>query len=203
MKKSTLVYIVISAILFSLVLLILYLYSKKQLTGKVQKQPRSIPTISLVDPNTGWKIYKNDKFNFEIQYPTDYISEFESDLEKNIWYLQTIHSTDYRKSADDEPETFAQGYFIFGFSNDNCKTISTIDDTPTTIIKNIDTKFNQNILLLEKEGHVGYLYPYRAAFIDYQNSSCIQIRCISSESGCSDNELGNNFTKMLSTFKFN
>ena len=92
-KPEQPLWLVVSVFVGVLIIVGGYLIYQKLTTKSQNQNVNSVNTIATTDQFADWKIYKNDKYNFEIKYPTGW---FISELTDGPWRLQSadpIHNS--------------------------------------------------------------------------------------------------------------
>jgi hypothetical protein len=210
-KFSQHFYLINGAIIFVGLLIFLYFhfylpYSEFQKVGqnfqKYEWAPTPttpLPPIPAIDTST-WKTYENKIHGFSFKYPSIYISTYEDDRKMTNSYLTTIHSSDYVVNKEELVYTHGTAFYYVDIKNSQCSEIKNlVSSTPT--FKLINTGGLKNTIIFEVNDKLGSQFPYRGALVSI-NNKCIEMYCNSTKQGCTDNELGKEFTQILSTFKF-
>lgn len=198
MKKSTIIYCSIIAILFVSVLYLLYLnFNKAPVINTFIPKSEVIPTP---DPTADWQTYENKIHGFSFKYPSNYISTYEDDRKMTSSYLTTIHSSDYGVNKEELAYTYGTAFYYVDIKNNQCSEIKNLVSTTPTF-KLINTGGLRNTIIFEIYDKLSSRFPSREALVSV-NNKCIEMYCNSTKQGCTDNELGKEFTQILSTFKF-
>ncbi|MFA4826954.1 MAG: hypothetical protein WC596_01710 [Candidatus Shapirobacteria bacterium] len=197
MKKSTIIYCSIIAVLFVSVLYLLFLnFNKTPATNTLI--PKS-GVISTSDPTADWKVYENKLYGFSFKYPSNYLSTYENDR-KDSGGLTTIHSSDYVVNKEELAYTHGSAFYYVDIKNSQCSEIKNqISSTPT--FKLVNAGELKNTTIFEIYDKLSSQFPFRGALVSI-NDKCIEMYCNSTKQGCTDNELGKEFSQILSTFKF-
>lgn len=203
MNKTTLAFT--AAVLFfvsTLILIYVNYLQPKVPTTTLNQNTSSSPSISPVvtkatDPTASWKTHNNTDLGFSFKYPESYISN-----KKSSESLFSVHSPDYSENPDEGAAgSYATAIYGYRLENQKCSRLITnsANDAVTSLI--LDTEGNPNLVLYKNE--MSSPKPWANAYFDYSSTQCLVVSCSSDSSkGCGGGEIGVEFHKLLSTFKF-
>ena len=164
-------------------------------------QPTAV-TTSTIDPTANWKTYINTKYGFELSYPSHYV-----DVD-NVEGLKKIHSPDYVENTEEIAGESASAIYSLGLNNGTCQSMlnNRTNDTLTKQISKSQNTFTNNeskYQIITYENPMSSPTPWSVAFIDLPIQKCLEITCSSNlVGGCNKSKTSNEFTQILSTFKF-
>jgi hypothetical protein len=203
-NKSSLALPLLLTFIFVSCLLGVYFYQQSQINSLTSRLISPTPTPALPSPTlpakasattiptnstSTWQTYKNDQYGFELKYPQQYINKNENSTYISSDYLTSIYSSDYKVTNETlGPANMVSGSAIYNIYADSksCQ-LPKIDNH---ILNKKETLLDNNV---------------KAIILDIKNiaTSSITIICGSTTEECINNsKLNNEFTQILSTFKF-